>query len=69
MLEKGIVYRDSRYSTEKYPYTLNFVEESKKHLLRSDGCGDITNLKNIPIRLIHGMKDEDIPYEFSIEMS
>lgn len=63
-LEKtGIVYRPSGYG-DPYPLTKQLFEEARRHLL----------LKNkiairAPVRLIHGKKDPDVPFEKSREIA
>lgn len=57
--EKGVYYAPSDYG-DPYPITRNLIEESKQHLLLDD---DIAI--DCPVRLLHGMRDPDVPWEFA----
>ena len=59
-----------------YPITLELIEEGRKHLLLTPHAALDAASKtphqvrgviavNCPIRLIHGMMDEDVPYQYS----
>ncbi len=56
--EKGIIKIASEYSDEPYIFTYDFIMDGKKNLLL-DKRLDI----NIPVRIIQGKKDSDVPYE------
>ncbi len=57
--EQGVFYAPSDYG-EPYPITRELIEESKQHLLLDN---DIAI--DCPVRLLHGMADPDVPWEFS----
>lgn len=60
MKQDGIYHAPSCYGEAPYPITLKLVEDGRNHLLLNK------NIElNIPIRLIHGTKDQDVPYETS----
>lgn len=48
----------------RYPLSYKLIEDAKKHLLLTKNKIDI----NIPVHLIHGMLDEDVPYEISLKL-
>lgn len=54
--EKGVLYEPSEYG-DPLPYTLKLIEDGRKHLLLQ---GSIP-LK-MPVRLLQGMKDLDVPW-------
>ncbi len=56
--EKGIIKIASEYSDEPYIFTYDFIIDGKKNLLL-DKKLDI----NIPVRIIQGKKDSDVPWE------
>ena len=62
--EKGLWLRPSEYSDEPYPITRKLIEEGREHLLFGGmietGC---------PVRILQGVKDEDVPMDHAIELS
>ena len=65
MVERdGQWFRPSAYNEEGYPVTLRLIEEGRDHLLLR-GPIDI----RCPVRLIHGVEDEDVPWEVSRRLS
>lgn len=60
---KGVFYAPSDYG-EPYPITLNLIEDGRKNLLL-DNKIDL----DVPVRLIHGLKDQDVPYQISTLIS
>lgn len=56
MQEKGVIYEPSDYG-DPLPYTLKLIEDGRKHLLLQD------KIKiSVPVRLLQGMKDLDVPW-------
>ncbi len=47
--------------SQKYPISLNLIEDARQHLLLNRNNIDIT----CPVHLIHGMQDIDVPYTIS----
>lgn len=59
----GVLYEPSEYGAP-LPITLNLIMEGQKHLLLK-GPLPIT----APIRLLHGMRDPDVPYQLSLRIA
>lgn len=59
-------YCDDPNSDEQnfYPITKDLIESGRANMLLNRNVIDL----NIPIILIHGIKDEDVPYEYSIDI-
>lgn len=61
--EKGVWRRPSEYSQEPYLITRGLIEEGRKHLLLGGlietGC---------PVRILQGVKDEDVPWRHATEL-
>ena len=61
---EGILHLDPEYSEEPYVITRDLIEEGRNHLV----LGSDIPLR-CPLRLIHGMKDLDVPWNFSEKLS
>lgn len=61
--ETGSWDRPSEYSAEPYPITRQLIEEGRQHLLLGGlietGC---------PVRILQGVKDEDVPWQHAIAL-
>jgi pimeloyl-ACP methyl ester carboxylesterase len=57
IMEQGAWARQSAYSPEPYPITKTLIEDGRKHLLLG---GAIRT--HCPVRILQGMRDEDVPY-------
>jgi pimeloyl-ACP methyl ester carboxylesterase len=53
------------YGTEPYAITKTLLEEGKNHLLLRGQPIPLT----MPVRLLHGMQDEDVPYATSLRLA
>lgn len=61
----GVVNIPSCYDDgDPYPITMKLIEDGRKHLLLG-GTVDI----NCPVRLLHGMQDQDVPYQTTLEIT
>jgi pimeloyl-ACP methyl ester carboxylesterase len=60
LMEEGVYYAPSCYGPEPYPITRALIEDGRKYLLL-----DAAIELNVPVRLLHGTKDEDVPYQIS----
>ena len=62
--QTGAWQRPSAYSEEPYPITKMLIEEGRKHLLLGGlietGC---------PVRILQGVKDEDVPWQHAVELT
>jgi pimeloyl-ACP methyl ester carboxylesterase len=63
LLAEGELQTASSYEPDPIPITRNLVEEGRRHLLLRApirlGC---------PIRVLHGMRDGDVPYQTSLRL-
>jgi pimeloyl-ACP methyl ester carboxylesterase len=64
LLADGGLSYGSAYETERIPITRKLVEEGRRHLLLS---GPIALA--CPVRLLHGMRDPDVPYQTSLRLA
>lgn len=60
LIEEGVFYAPSCYGEDCYPITRRLLEEGRDHLLLD---ADIPI--HVPVRLIHGMADPDVPWQLS----
>jgi len=62
--QKGFWQRPSQCSEEPYPITRTLIEEARNHLLLGGlietGC---------PVRILQGVKDEDVPWQHAVELT
>jgi pimeloyl-ACP methyl ester carboxylesterase len=59
----GVVYPPSAYG-EPTPLTLKLLEDGAMHLLLN-GPIEVT----CPVRVLHGMKDPDVPWQTSLDLA
>jgi len=62
--EKGVIDLPNCYDDEPYKITLNLIAESGEHLVLDNEIAI-----ECPVVLIHGMLDEDVPWEFSMTLN
>lgn len=60
----GSWLRPSAYSPEPYLITRNLIEEGRSHLL----LGGMIETA-CPVRILQGVKDEDVPWQHAVELS
>ena len=61
---EGVWYRPSEYDPEPYPITRRLIEEGRDHLLLP---GPIAF--DGPVRLLHGMLDDGVPWQHSLKIA
>ena len=61
---RGVLHVPSRYSDEPYPVTLRLVEDARERLQLRDRIP-----LDCPVRLIHGYRDEDVPWQTSFRLA
>ncbi|MFM2044199.1 MAG: hypothetical protein RLY86_2775 [Pseudomonadota bacterium] len=64
MLADGFLVQPSAYDPAGYRITRTLVEEGRRHLILG-GTVPVT----APVRLLHGMRDTDVPHELSLELA
>jgi len=60
----GFVDRPSEYDEQPYRITYRLIEEGRAHLLLAKPVPIAC-----PLRLIHGMKDQDVPWQTSLRLA
>ncbi|MBV1696494.1 MAG: alpha/beta fold hydrolase [Hyphomicrobiales bacterium] len=63
LMETGVYLRPSQYSPEPYPITRKFIEEGRRHLIGPEGFDP-----GRPIHVLHGLQDEDVPWEHTLDL-
>jgi pimeloyl-ACP methyl ester carboxylesterase len=62
--EEGVWMRPSDYDPDGYPITRTLIEEGRNHLLLGGmiepGC---------PVRILQGVRDEDVPWQHAVELT
>lgn len=59
----GIWKQPSEYSEDPYSITLRLIEEGRRHLLLHRAIP-----LHCPVRILHGMRDEDVPWSHSLKL-
>lgn len=63
ILEQGVWARPSPYSPESYPITKTLIEDGRGHLLLG-----ATIRTHCPVRILQGMRDDDVPYRHAMTL-
>lgn len=63
LTESGVFYAPSCYGEDPYPITQKLIEDGRKHLLM-----DAPISLTCPVRLLHGDKDADVPWQHSVKL-
>lgn len=63
IIQNGYWLRPSPYDENGYKITRELIDDGKTNLILNENI-DI----NVPIRILHGMNDEDVPFMRSIEL-
>jgi pimeloyl-ACP methyl ester carboxylesterase len=61
--EEGVIWRMSEYWGKSVPTTKNLLDEGRNHLLL-----DHPIPLDIPVHLLHGQRDEDVPWQLSMQV-
>jgi pimeloyl-ACP methyl ester carboxylesterase len=62
--ERGIITLPSYYDPAGYTYRMSFFDEARQHLvMREDIALDC------PVRLLHGMRDQSVPWQTSLRLA
>lgn len=61
--ETGVYLRPSAYGDGPYAITRNFLDEGTQHLIGPDGYDP-----GRPVVVLHGLQDEDVPWEHTLEL-
>ncbi len=61
---QGVHYEPSDYAETPYPLTKRLIEEGRRHLLLR-GAIPLT----CPVRLLHGLRDPDVPWETALRLA
>ncbi len=61
--KNGVYYRPSAYSADPYPITKKLIEDGAKYLFGEDPL-----VLRMPIRILHGCQDADIPWRHSLAL-
>lgn len=64
MDEQGLIWAHSEFTQSDYPVTRHFIHEARHHLLLEDIIG-----LEIPVHLLHGQADMDVPWETSLTLA
>jgi pimeloyl-ACP methyl ester carboxylesterase len=63
IVEHGAWARTSLYSAEPYPITRSLIEDGRRHLLLGG-----TIRTHCAVRVLQGMRDEDVPYRHALTL-
>ena len=63
----GVVYRASEYDSDPYPITQALIEDGRQFCLLNNAYTDKIDL-TCPIRILHGQKDDAVPWALSLEL-
>ncbi len=61
--DDGVYLRPSAYGDGPYAITRNFIEEGNGHLIGPQGFNP-----GRPIYVLHGLQDEDVPWEHTLDL-
>lgn len=63
LMEQGVYYAPSCYGEESYPIMRGLIEEARNHLIT-----DRDIKLELPVRLLHGTNDADVPWQISAKL-
>ena len=62
--ERGIITLPSDYDPAGYTYRMSFFEEARQHLVMREEIA-----LDCPVRLLHGMRDQSVPWQTSLRLA
>lgn len=62
IMEEGVYYQPTDYGDEPYAITRHLIEDGRRNLIL-----DRPVPLDMPVRLIHGQKDADVPWQLSLD--
>ena len=62
--ESGIITLPSDYDPAGYTYRMSFFEEARQHLVMREEIA-----LDCPVRLLHGMRDQSVPWQTSLRLA
>lgn len=62
--EKGVITLPSDYDPAGYTYRMSFFEEARQHLVMREEIA-----LDCPVRLLHGLRDEAVPWQTSLRLA
>lgn len=65
VMNDGVTMVPSCYWGEPYPISKKLIEEASNNMILNKGAINIY----CPVRLLHGLADEDVPYEYSSKIA
>ncbi|MEE9196102.1 MAG: alpha/beta hydrolase, partial [Alphaproteobacteria bacterium] len=60
----GVIYQPNDYGDEPYAITKGLIEDGREHLLLTSPIA-----VSCPVRLFHGMADQDVPWRVSVKLA
>ena len=63
IMEKGEWQRPSLYDEAPYPITRSLIEDGRKHLVLRGAIA-----LDLPVRILQGMKDPDVPWQHALKL-
>ena len=63
LMTDGSIDLPSAYDDQPYPITLGLIEDGRDHMLLGKPIA-----LDCPLRLLHGMNDEDVPWQTALEI-
>lgn len=64
LMQEGLIYDPSEYDPEGYPITKALIEDGRRHLMLDAPIGI-----DVPVRILHGQRDDAVPWQLSLELA
>jgi pimeloyl-ACP methyl ester carboxylesterase len=62
--ERGVITLPSDYDPAGYTYRMSFFDEARQHLVMGEEIA-----LDCPVRLLHGMRDQSVPWQTSLRLA